>query len=184
MKKMPIILTGTAAFAVGLAGGSLIVSSTGLSSSDFLAFAGALTGTALTIAGGIYILDRERHREDRERNMLLISLLDEIDGACLPFQLANEAALKERYGVNTKKAVANLIAAVARLRAFKDRLEPQTVQMLKVSDAIDAFSVDETGMQKEATACAFYPESADYGGLNYSAHDIMSNTKAIRELLS
>ncbi|MBX7488849.1 hypothetical protein K3177_10020 [Qipengyuania sp. GH25] len=151
-----------------------------LSPGDVLAFFGGLLGTAATVGGGIYVLDRERKREDRERRAFLSDLLDEVEAACRPFQMANEAALVARRGITTREAVQTLKGAVGRVHQFRSRLEPKDIRMLKISDRILELEVDDAELDEQAASAGLYPNEADYGGLNAIGHEIVGTVQKIR----
>jgi len=154
-----------------------------LEATDWLSFAGALIGASVTVAGGIYILDRERHREDRLRAKMLKELLDDIDSNCTPFQLTNAEALKNKYDVTPQEQVDKLCACVRRVWEFAKILEPRTVRDLKILDAIAAIELPENQLRTEAAGIARYPKSADLGELNAIAHTIGASVKRIKGLL-
>lgn len=183
IRLLPVVLIVIATFAVGLGLGSFLPRAAALSAGDVLAFVGGLIGAAATIGGGVYILDRERRREERERREFLCALLDELEAACEPFQMANEAALIKRRGIKTPEAVRNLKEAIRRVHQFRDRLEPQNIKMLKVSDLISDIHVNEAEVDEMAVVANFYPESADYGGLNAICHQALGPVAKIRKLI-
>lgn len=150
---------------------------------DWLSFAGALVGAAVTIAGSIYVLDRERGREERERRELLLSLLDDADKACEPFQVANENVLQARYGVSAMEQAHEVEAAIRRIHAFREKLEPTSARMLKAADAIDQLPLEHTQLIDAAKLAGMYPDSADFGHLNYLGHEIREITAKARALL-
>jgi predicted protein tyrosine phosphatase len=151
---------------------------------DWLSFAGALLGAAVTVTGSVFLLDRERHREERERRKLLLALLDDVDNACTPFQLANEAALQKRYGRTAKAQAREIEAAIGRLHRFRETLTPNTVRMMKVADAIAGLPIKNPDLAEAAKVAGFYPESADFGQLNFIGHEIQSQTARVRAALT
>lgn len=147
---------------------------------DWFGFFGAVIGAAATVAGGIHVLDRERKREGRERRELLISLLNELVDACRPFQVANQDALQARYGRTATQQANEVKSAVSRLHRFREDLRPQTLGMMKVSDAIASLTVDPD-LDEAATAAGLYT-GADFGHLNAIGHDLVGHANRIREL--
>lgn len=150
---------------------------------EWFGFAGALIGATVTVAGSVYVLDRERKREGVERKELLMHLLDEVDAACALFQLANQEALQERYGKTAKQQADELVAAVGRLRGLQATLKPNSVTMMKVSDAIGVLHVDP-GIGDMATEAGMFPSSANFGGLNAIGHDVTGQISKVRALLT
>lgn len=180
---MPVLvgsaLLGGVAFSLG------ILSATGADAtrSDWLGFAGALLGAAVTVLGSITVLEWQRASEDRERRGLLLELLDDVDSACVPFQVANQPALQEQYGTTAAEQVRIAQAAIGRVHNLRDTLAPTTVKMMKVSDALADMAFDDDGLEQMLTGIRFYPESADFGGLNTLAHDVQRQTAKARDIL-
>ncbi|MCJ2180810.1 hypothetical protein [Novosphingobium album (ex Hu et al. 2023)] len=175
------VLEVTGAVAV-FGAGVLIGSTLKPTPADWIGFLGALIGAGLTVAGSIYVLDRERTRELRQQANLLTTLLDEVDQECIPFQVANQAALLERYGRTAKEQVGRLIEAINRVHRFKDSIKPTTARMMKVEDAIAQLEVDPE-LDQQAKLAGLYPESADFGGLNAIGHDIKGQIANVRHEL-
>jgi hypothetical protein len=149
---------------------------------DWFGFAGALIGAGVTVAGSVYVLEYERRRQGRERRTLLLALLGDVDAACTPFQVANERALLSRYGKTAMQQANELVAAVSRLKSAGRSLTLSSIQMMKLSDAIDALRIDP-GFQREAEAAGLYPDDGDFGELNAIAHEVMSGTATIWKLV-
>jgi hypothetical protein len=151
--------------------------------SEWLSFAGALLGSALTVAGSIAVLEYQRTSEKRARRALLLELLDDVEPACAPFQLANEAAVKERYGATVAEKVKELRSAIGRVHAFRETMEPKTALMMRVSDNLAELDFDSADITGWLQGIAFYPDMADLGGLNALAHDVLGNVYSARKLL-
>lgn len=173
-------LLGGVAFSIG------ILSATGADAtrSDWLGFAGAMLGAAVTVMGSVTVLEWQRASEGRERRSLLLELLDDVDDACVPFQVANELDLKERYGVSAAEQVRAVRAAIGRVHHLRETLSPSTARMMKVSDELTKLAFDDPIIETQLKSIAFYPESADFGGLNSIGHDVQGITNRAREILS
>jgi hypothetical protein len=151
--------------------------------SEWLSFAGALLGAALTVAGSIAVLEYQRTSEIRARRALLLELLDDVQAACVPFQLANEAAVRERYGTTVAEKVKELQSAIRRVHAFRDAMKPKTALMMRVRDILADLSFDAADITGWLESMALYPTDADLGGLNAHAHNILATVDAARVLL-
>lgn len=182
MRRLPQSAAEVAVATVVFAAGVLVGSGLQPTPSDWLGFAGALVGASITVAGSVYVLDRERRRGANEQRDLLVALLDEVDEACIPFQVANERALVERYSKTAKQQAGELKDSIARLHALKDEVKPSSVNMMKVVDAIAKLQLDPE-LDAQVAAAGLYPDSADFGALNEIGHDIRDMTGVIRGLL-
>lgn len=78
--------------------GAIARGASSASQGDWLSFAGALLGSAITVTGSIIVLEWQRTKEARAQKKLLLELLNEADAACIPFQYANGAALEAKTG--------------------------------------------------------------------------------------
>lgn len=172
------VLSG-AAFALG------ILASNGAEASraEWLGFAGALLGAAITILGSVSVLEWQRGREDRELRALLLELLDDVDEACVPFQLANQSALEAKHHRKAAEQVRMVQAAIARVHKLRERWVPDTARMMKVSDSLADLRFDGPDLPNMLKAIAFYPASADFGGLNAMGHEIQGTTSKARDIL-
>ena len=133
---MPTFISGVLLVGSAFGLGVLFATGAGASRGDWLSFAGALLGAAITITGSITVLEWQRASEERERRALLLELLEDVDEACIPFQVANQAALKERYGTTAAEQVRKVQAAIGRVHHFRETLVPKTVRMMNVADEL------------------------------------------------
>lgn len=106
------------------------------SDGELLSFAGAVIGAAATVAGSIFVLQWQRDTELREERALLLDLLGDVDSACTPFQVANETALRERYGTTARQQVTEVRAAIGRVHEFRERIKPKTARMMRACGAL------------------------------------------------
>ena len=155
----------------------------GASDTELLSFAGAVIGATVTVAGSIFIFQWQRDTERREERQLLLELLDDVDSACVPFQVANETALRERYEITCREQVAGVQAAIERVHEFRRDMKPKTARMMRASSALADLAFDEPGLEQHLTSLMMYPDSADFGHLNYLGHEIKIRTAISRRLL-
>ena len=157
-------------FAFGM--GLLIADLGEANQGEWLSFAGALLGTALTVGGSIGVLEWQGNSEVRSRKQLLIELLNDVDRECVPFQCANDTALRARSGFSTGEQVDRLKSAIARIHKFREKMLPETAQMMRVGDVLSPLSIQDAEVEGWITSIRFYPDSADLGGLNAIGHRI------------
>lgn len=179
-KLIGVALLVGSAFALG------VLCSTGAAATrgDWLSFAGALLGAAITIAGSIAVLEWQRASEERERQQLLLDLLEDVDEACVPFQVANEPALKLQYGTTAAEQVRKVQAAIGRVHNFRAALAPKTARMMKVADELSSLDFSGDDLEADLRGIAFYPDSADFGGLNSMGHNVQGITSEARKILN
>jgi hypothetical protein len=151
--------------------------------SEWLSFAGALLGSALTVAGSVAVLEHQRTSEIRARRALLVELLDEVEAACMPFQLANEAAVQAKYGTTVAEKVKDLQSAIRRVHSFRETMVPKTALMMRVRDDLAELSFDSADIVGWLKSMALYPDDADLGAINALAHDVLGPVQAARKLL-
>ena len=169
--------------AIAFGSGVIVEGAAQAEGSEWLSFAGALLGAALTVAGSIAVLEYQRTSEIRARRALLMELLDDVVVACNPFELANEAAVRERYGATAAEKVKELQSAIGRVHAFRATMEPKTALMMRVRDILADLSFDEADITGWLRSLALYPNDADLGGLNALAHKVLGNVGDARSLL-
>lgn len=155
----------------------------GASSADLLGFAGAVIGAAVTVTGSVMILQWQRGAEQREERDLLLELLKDVDAACLPFQVANEAALKARYGTTAREQVDEAQAAIERVHEFRRAMKPKNARMMRASGALSKLAFDDPDLENQVASLAKYPTSADFGFVNALGHDVRRETEAARSML-
>lgn len=151
---------------------------------DWLSFLGALLGAAVTVAGSVGVLQWQRNTEERERQALLQELLDDADKACVPFQVANETALKAQYGKSATDQVQEVQAAIARIHRFQKAVQPKTARMMKVSDALASLAFHEPDLDNQLVLLSMYPDDADFGWLNALGHEVQWKIDKVRALLN
>ena len=150
---------------------------------DWLTFAGALIGAGLTVAGSVAVLEWQRTSEIRARRKLLLDLLEDVYSAVIPFQLANDRAMRVECGRDAAEQVKEVQAAIRRVKAFRDTMEPKTAAMMRVSDVLSALEFDDGQARELLRSIAFYPDSADLGGLNAMGHEVQHTVEKARKIL-
>lgn len=166
-----------------LAVGYLIGSSGRAAPGDWFRFAGAAVGAAFSVLASVTVLEWQRTRETRAQEQLLRELLADVERECEPFQVANETALKNEYGRSVREQVRHLSSAISRVHKFREELKPQTAKMMRVSDALSDLSYADGETERWLTSVAFYPDSADLGGFNAKAHEVLGIVEEARRLL-
>lgn len=151
---------------------------------DMLDFAGALIGAGLAVGGSMFVIQWQRDSEQREERALLLELLADVDRNCRPFQVANEAALRERYGRTARQQVAEVQGAIARVHEFRQHLKPRTAKMMRVASALADLAFEDHDIDGHLTALSMYPNDADLGLLNGIGHDVTTQTDAARRILN
>jgi hypothetical protein len=142
-----------------------------------------LIGAALPVAGSIFVLEWQRTREIRNRRALLLELLDDVEAECIPFQCANEPALRERYGRTVDEQAKELRRAIGRVHTFRTTMEPKTALMMRVSDVVADLSFDGGAVNGSLDAIRMYPIDGDLGALNTAAHDVLGAVSKAKRLL-
>lgn len=178
--SVALSLVGGTAFALGV----LFATGNDATRSDWLSFSGALIGAAVTVLGSVFVIEWQRTREARERTKLLTSLFDDAEIECAAFHVANEQALKKRYGLSTADQVRKTQAAIDRIHRFFETFTPETVQMMKLADELADLSFDDPTLEEQMRSFRLYPESADFGGLNAIGHEVVSKIARARRLLT
>lgn len=182
-RVLPTFTGGVLLFASAFALGVLFSNGADASRGDWLSFAGALLGAAITIVGSITVLEWQRASEERERQRLLLELLKDVDEACIPFQVANEPALMKRYKTTATEQVRKVQAAIGRVHNFRKTLVPTTAMMMKVADELASLAFEGDDLEADLRGISFYPDSADFGGLNAMGHDVQGITSKARKIL-
>ena len=183
IRFLPTFIGGALLVGSAFALGVLFATGAEATRGDWLSFAGALLGAAITIAGSIAVLEWQRASEERERRALLLELLEDVEEACVPFQVANQAALKERYGTTAAEQVRTVQAAIGRIHHFRETLTPKTVRMMKVTDELSSLAFGGDELDTDLRSIAFYPDSADFGDLNAKGHEVKGITSKARDIL-
>ena len=150
---------------------------------DMLDFAGALIGAGLAVAGSIFVIKWQRDTEQREERALLLELLADVDRSCRPFQLANEAALRERYGKTAHQQVAEVQGAIARVHEFRLQLKPKTAKMMRVSSALAGLAFEDAELEDHVQWLGQHPEAADFGLVNMIGREVTEATAEARRIL-
>ena len=114
---------------------------------------------------------------------MLVELLDEVEVACVPFQLANEAAVQDKYGTTVAEKVKELQSAIRRVHSFRETMVPKTALMMRVRDDLAELSFDSADVVGWLKSMALYPKEADLGALNAIAHDVLGPVRAARKRL-
>lgn len=169
---------------LGTGAGFLLATGTSATPSDWFGLIGGLFGAALTVAGGILILEWQRTRELREKRRLLTELLNDVEFACAGFHQPNEAALIEARGITVAEQVREVRHAISRVHRFRERMTPETADMMRAADLLEGLDFQSPEIDAQLTSIAFYPESADLGGLNYEGHAILTQVNEARKLIS
>jgi hypothetical protein len=73
-------------------------------------------------------------------------------------------------------------AAIKRLQDFRTRLTPETATMMRVADVLETIEFEPA--QNDLRGLMFYPDSADFGGLNAMGHDVQAAVSRVRSLLA
>jgi hypothetical protein len=120
---------------------------------------------------------------ERKPRALLLELLDDVDDACVPFQLANQPALEAKHHRKAPEQVRMVQAAIARVHKLRERWEPKTARMMKVSDSLADLGFDAPDLRNMLQVIALYPASADFGGLNAMGHEVQRKTANARDIL-
>ncbi len=150
---------------------------------DWLSFAGAMLGASITIAGSVGVIEWQRHNDDRVRRRFLEQLMDDIEQECEPFQVANAAALQQRYGRSVRNQIDRLRTAIRRVRTLIEGTAPKTLAMLKACDELATINFDDPDIDQGMGAILMYPDSADLGQLNYLAHEVLGDVARARKAL-
>lgn len=178
--SVALSLVGGVTFALGV----LFATGDDATRSDWLSFSGALIGAAVTVLGSIFVIEWQRTTGTRERKKLLTKLLDDAKIECAAFHVANEPALRNRYGLSTAEQVRRTLAAISRIHKFFDTFVPENVQMMKLADELADLAFDDPTLDDQMKGIRFYPDSADFGGLNAIGHGVVSKIDRARILLA
>jgi hypothetical protein len=179
---LPKVIGGIVIGAVAFALGIVLAAGPRGTATDWLSFAGALLGAALTVAGSVAVLEWQRTSEIRARRALLMELLDDVYAACVPFQHGTARILQEKCGRSVAEQVKELRDAIQRVHRFRDSMAPKTAAMMRVSDLLSGLSLDDEEVDGWLRGYRFYPDT-DLGGLNYIGHELQGTIDKARKLL-
>ncbi len=157
----------------------MIGSSAGADRGDWLSFAGALVGSALTVAGSVILIEYQRSREQRGQEQMLRELLDDIEKACTPFQCADEDALKASSGRKVPEQVAEVNLGIARAQKYAADMKMVSTRVMRAASVIESLSF-EAG---DLTVWFMGFEGMDLGGLNAEGHALVTEVQKARAFL-
>lgn len=177
--KLPIGLLAVLSIIVCVAVGIAIGSSAGADRGDWLSFAGALVGSALTVAGSVIVIEYQQSREQRGQERILRELLDDIDKACTAFQLADEDALKASYGRTVPEQVAEVRLGIARAQKYTSHMKMASARVMRAANVIELLSFDSG----DVTVWVMGFQGMDLGGLNAEGHSLMGEVEKARSFL-
>lgn len=177
--KLPIGLLAILLVIVCIALGIAIGSSAGADRGDWLSFAGALVGSALTVAGSVIVIEYQQSREQRGQERILRELLDDVEKACTPFQCADEDALKAGYGRTVPQQVDEVNSGIARVQKYAAHMKMVSTRVMRAANVIESLSF-ESG---DLTVWLLGYEGIDLGGLNYEGHNLVNEVKKARDFL-
>jgi hypothetical protein len=178
--KLPMRLLAVLLVIVCIALGIAIGSAAGADRGDWLSFAGALVGSALTVAGSVIVIEYQQSREQRGQEQMFLELLDDIDKACVPFQCADEDALKASYGRTVPEQVAEVNLGIARAQKYAAHMKMVSTRVMRAANVIEALNF-ESG---DITVWLIGYKGMDLGGLNAEAHSLMGEVGKARDFLS
>jgi hypothetical protein len=120
---------------------------------------------------------------DREQQDFLLKLFNDVEAACIAFQLGTANDLKAHYGRSVREQIAEVRGTIRRIENFKATFQAKTITTLKAYDHLEGLEFGGESLDNSLAIYTLYPDSADLGQLNYLAHDVLGSIeKARREL--
>jgi len=178
-KKLPVGLLVITLIIASAALGVAFGSSAGADRGDWLSFAGALVGSALTVAGSVIVMEYQQSREQRDQEEMLWDLLKDIQDACTPFQCADEEALKARYQRDVSEQVAEVTLGIARAQKYAAHIKLASTRVMRAANVIESLSFESGDM----TAWIMGYQGNDLGGLNAEGHSLVGEVKKAQAFL-
>ena len=183
MKRLAIAFAAILAFGAGALTDAIYGSPTSIPVADWLAFSGALLGAAITVLGGIFLLEWQRSSEARLRKSLLVEALTETINLTHGFYSADEPALKKSTGLTVGELSEKIQRSIERLHEIRAWMTPDSVAMLRAFDDIKKLTAYNDDVSEGIRWK--HIKGADLGGLNATGHSIAAKAQsAINHLKS
>lgn len=171
--KLPIGLLAILSIIVCIAFGITIGSSAGADRGDWLSFAGALVGSALTVAGSVIVLEYQQSRERREQELMLRELLKDIEDACTPFQCADEEALKDKYKRTVTEQVEEVNSGIGRAQKYAAQMKLASTRVMRATKIIESLNFESGAV----SVWLMGYQGMDLGALNAAGHSLVQEVK-------